>query len=354
MTSRPAPLPALICAAAPIAAAEPPRRLPRIDRVLLATAAILVGLALKSPAQAIDTLRFVLASAAGIGPFLLASVLSAGWLRAAGADRSIGLAFRARPAAAIVLAAAFGALSPLCSCGVIPLIAALLLSGVPLAPVMAFWIASPVMAPDMYLITAGALGFEFATAKAIAAVAIGMLAGFATWPLQRQQAFARPLRRRIDNGAGSEVLAGSPVQWRFWRSAERLERFWRESLRSAGFLAKWLLLAFVLESLMLAWLPADAVSSWVGDNALAIPLAALIGVPSYVNGYAAVPVVAGLLQSGMAPGAAMSFMTAGAMTSLPAALAVFSLVRGQVFAWYLLLALALSMLSGYGYAAWLA
>jgi uncharacterized membrane protein YraQ (UPF0718 family) len=42
------------------------------------------------------------------------------------------------------------------------------------------------------------------------------------------------------------------------------------------------------------------------------------------------------------------------MTSLPAALAVFSLVRRRVFACYLLLALVLSILSGYAFAAWLA
>ena len=51
------------------------------------------------------------------------------------------------------------------------------------------------------------------------------------------------------------------------------------------------------------------------------PLAVTVGVPAYLNGYAAIPVVAGLMQTGMAPGAAMAFMIAGAMTSIPAAIA---------------------------------
>lgn len=105
---------------------------------------------------------------------------------------------------------------------------------------------------------------------------------------------------------------------------------------------------------MLDWLPAGALGAFVGDGAWAIPLSALIGVPAYLNGYAAVPVVAGLIERGMAPGAALAFMVAGAMTSIPAAIAVFTLVKARVFAWYLLLALLLSMLSGYGYALWLA
>jgi uncharacterized protein len=348
------PLPAPACG--PSCSAPRPSHwtdpLRRLDRVVLATLGLLAGLALFDPAQALATLVFTAGSALGIGPFLLASVLSAAWLRAAGADRSIALAFNAHPGKAIVLAALVGALSPFCSCGVIPVIAALLLSGVPLAPVMAFWVASPVMAPDMYFITAGALGFEFATAKALAAFAIGLAAGSATAALQRAGAFAAPLRVTVGSGCAGSALAAGPLRWRFWRDPAATAAFRAEALRSSAFLAKWLLLAFVLESLMLAWLPAGSLAAWVGDNALAIPLAALIGVPTYLNGYAAIPLVAGLLESGMSAGAAMSFMTAGAMTSVPAAIAVFTLVRGRVFAWYLLLALSLSMLAGYSYAAW--
>lgn len=340
------------------AAAPPLRRFwrasERIDGAVAATGGLLCGIALLAPAQLADTLRFVAESAAGIAPFLLASVIAAAWLQAAGADRLIGRAFTANPHRAIMLAALLGALSPFCSCGVIPVIASLLVAGVPLAPVMAFWVASPVMAPDMYLITAGALGFEFATAKALAAIGAGLVAGFATQLLQTQPAFAEPLRRRACSACAGAALSGGAVRWAFWRHAGAGRHFAREALRNARFLAKWLLLAFVLESLMLAWLPAGLLASWVGDNALAIPLAALIGVPAYLNGYAAVPVVAGLIQGGMAPGAGMAFMVAGAMTSIPAAIAVYTLVKRRVFAWYLLLALLLSITSGYGYALWLA
>lgn len=144
------------------------------------------------------------------------------------------------------------------------------------------------------------------------------------------------------------------MHWAFRQETGGVARFAREALRNGLFLGKWLLLAFVLESLMLAWLPTKLLAGWVGGNALAMPLAALIGVPAYLNVYAAVPVVAGLLQGGMAPGAAMAFMVAGAMTSIPAAIAVFTLVKRRVLAWHVLLALLLSITSGYGYALWLA
>jgi len=58
-----------------------------------------------------------------------------------------------------------------------------------------------------------------------------------------------------------------------------------------------------------------------------IPIAAFVGAPSYLNGYAAIPLVSGLLEMGMTPGAAMAFVTAGAVSSIPAAIAVFALVK---------------------------
>jgi hypothetical protein len=103
---------------------------------------------------------------------------------------------------------------------------------------------------------------------------------------------------------------------------------------------------------MVAWLPAETIAAWLGRDSLwAIPLAVGVGVPAYLNGYAAVPVVAGLLQTGMAPGAALAFMTAGGVTSIPAAVAVWALVRRTVFGWYLLLALLGSILAGLLYQA---
>jgi uncharacterized protein len=53
-------------------------------------------------------------------------------------------------------------------------------------------------------------------------------------------------------------------------------------------------------------------------------------------------------------GAALVFMVAGAVTSVPAAIAVFALVRRPVFLRYLALALVGSIAAGYGYQGWLA
>ena len=55
----------------------------------------------------------------------------------------------------ILIASLIGAVTPVCGLGVLPLIASLLRRGVPLAPIMAFWVSSPVTDPSMMIITGG-------------------------------------------------------------------------------------------------------------------------------------------------------------------------------------------------------
>ena len=54
---------------------------------------------------------------------------------------------------------------------------------------------------------------------------------------------------------------------------------------------------------------------------------------------------------GMAPGAAMSFMLAGGVSCIPAAIAVWALVKPRVFAAYLGFALIGSVLAGLAWGA---
>ena len=118
-------------------------------------------------------------------------------------------------------------------------------------------------------------------------------------------------------------------------------------LENALFLGKWLLIAYMVESLMLAYVPAETIARVLGGEGLQpIMLGALVGAPAYLNGYAAVPLVDVLLAQGMAPGAAMSFMLAGGVSSIPAAIAVWALVKPRVFAAYLGIALVGSLAAG--------
>ncbi|WP_333669672.1 permease [Elioraea tepidiphila] len=343
-----------------IDAAVPPKpdwraRLRRADRVLLAIAAILIVLLIAAPGQAFASLRFLAGALASIAPFLAISVLVAGWAKATGADQQVARAFQGHETVAILAAAGFGALSPFCSCGVIPLIAGLLAAGVPIAPVMAFWLASPLMDPNQFAILVGAIGFEFAVAKTLAALGIGLLGGFGTLAIVGAGGLADPLRPTVGRPSACRAKRSlkppAPV-WRFWTEPERAQMFVTESGRSAWFLLRWLSLAFLIESLMVVWVPGEAVARLLGEgNAFAIPLAVLLGVPAYLNGFAAIPLVSGLIGLGMSPAVGLTFMLAGGVTSIPAAMAVWALVKPRVFAAYLAFAALGALAAGYAFMA---
>jgi len=321
----------------------------RFDHAWLAVALIAAAVLVVDAVQFARSLRFTGTSLVAIAPYLALAVALAAYARASGADGLIARAFQGRLSTMIVVAALFGALSPFCSCGVIPLIAALLAMGVPLPAVMAFWLSSPLMDPSMFALTAGTLGLGFAVAKTVAAVGIGLSGGFATVALMNRGAFTEPLRPEVGDGgcAGAAVRRQKPVVWKFWGDPPRRQSFATEASRSLLFLGKWLTLAFLLESLMLAWVPADSIARVLGPDSLwAIPIAVVVGVPAYLNGYAALPLVAGFLDLGVAPGAGMAFLIAGGVTSIPAAIAVWALVRRQVFLWYIALSLAGGLAAG--------
>ena len=272
-------------------------------------------------------------------------------LKATSATTLVARAFEGRETRMIVLAALLGGLAPFCSCEVVPFIAALLAAGVPLSAIMAFWLSSPLIDPPTVIITGSVLGWEFALGKAVAAVCLGLFGGFGVRLVARQRAFAAPLRATVDNGSGccggQDELPDVSLQWRFWGSAARRATFRAELGVNALFLFKWLSFAYLLQALLVTYVPTDLIAGLVGGDGFgSIAMGAVVGAPAYVNGYAAPALVAGLMEKGMSAGAAMAFMVAGSVTCIPAMVAVWSLVRGRVFATYVALGILGAFLSG--------
>jgi uncharacterized membrane protein YraQ (UPF0718 family) len=361
--------------------------------------------------QLFDILRFVAESAWSVLPVFLLSISLGVLVRALELDGAIRKAFSARIGVSILLATAVGAFSPFCSCTVVPVIAGLLIAGVPLAPVMAFWIASPTMDPEIFALSAGLLGWDLAVTRLIATLLLSLGAGYLTLTLTKV-GFLRGavLRRKAEGGKQTRGTGGegccSPAPAKAPTTPELVplgdrggrtafvsapgaavagppavgacgsgcatgaangapeERWWSPTVRSlrglswgevGGDVAKeswrlgrWLLLAFALEALILAYVPQEAIAGMLGgSNPLAVPLAALVGAPLYMTEVAALPIVSGLLEGGMSPGAAIAFLIAGPATTVPAMAAVWALVRPRVFALYAAIAVVGAALLGF-------
>ncbi len=301
-----------------------------------------------------DLVGFALDALVGTLPFIAFAVLAIASLKATGAEAVVARAFQGPELRMIVFAALVGGLAPFCSCEVIPFIAALLALGAPLSAVMAFWIASPLMDPAMFLITAGTIGTDFAIAKTAAAVVLGLLSGLSVMAFRNSALFADPLRANAPGrgcGCGPSPFEGKPV-WAFWKEQPRIDAFVETARENGLFLLKWLSLAYLVEAMMVRWVPAEWIAGVLGgDGFFPIFLGALVGAPAYLNGYAAPPMIGALIDQGMSQGAAMSFVVAGGASSIPAAMAVWALVKPRVFGAYISFALVGAILAGVAWSA---
>lgn len=326
------------------------------DRVWMVVIALILAIMVFDWANTPSVLGFAFSALANTAPYMLFAVLAIGFLKATGAETLVAKAFQGQEKRMIVVAALVGGLAPFCSCEIIPFIAGLLAVGTPLSAVMALWLSSPLMDPSIFVITAGELGWNFAVAKTVIAVSLGLIGGFTVYFLTRGGAFQDVVLKRKPGGCCGvrKPFEGEPV-WKFWHQDERRAVFVEESRSNGLFLLKWLSLAYVIEALMVHYVPAETIASIVGGTGLwPIVLSAAVGAPAYLNGYAAPAIVSGLMDHGMTGGAAMAFVIAGGITSIPAMTAVFALVKKPVFATYLALGFSGAILSGVGYSAFLA
>jgi len=323
-------------------------------------------------------------------PYMLITIPIAVAVNMSGASKYVGRAMKAKPITAIFLAMIVGAFSPLCSCSVIPVVWSLLVGGVPLAPVMVFWLASPSMDPEIFFLSASMIGWNLAVWRLVATMFLSLGAGFIIhfmvtrkWlgeDIMREQPlhsdlslsgiFKAPVNltknlfRRMfptpepllsismpasDCGCSVDEPAddaGSVQSLEELGSAESYNtikigsnnfgsRLLTESGKATWMISKFMLLALFLETLIKLYVPSEWIISVLGvENNFAILNAAVLGIPVYTNSLAALGMVGGLLTQGMSPAAALAFLIAGPTTTIPAMAAVWSLVKNRIFALY--------------------
>ena len=350
-----------------------------------------------------QVLRSVLAAFVHILPWLALTIPASVWLKRSGMASKIEGRLKGRVGRAILIATLVGAVSPFCSCGVVPIVAALLTGGVPLSAVMSFWLASPSMDPEIFFLSVGTLGLKLALWRLGATFVMSLGAGFLTLWISRRgwlgkdilraspasstgaapkaqtagraRAFRPAAARQVALGpalaleGASSCSCGSQVSRPRTAGAGRTSPLasrlvgldWagigRDSLGMLGRLSLFMGIAFLLEALITRYVPQNLVAARLGGSSpLAIPFATLLGIPFYTTELSALGIVAGLLAQGMAPAAALAFLIGGGVTTLPAMSAVWGIVRPRVFALYLGFCILGSLASGYAYMAvdWLA
>lgn len=324
-------------------------------------------------------------------PYLLASVVVASALQVyVGTDRLADW-LRRRTGLAVVAAVIVASVTPFCSCGTTAVVLGAMASAVPWAPVVAFMVSSPLTSPGEYVMSVGLFGPRFATTYFFAAVVIGLGAGGAAYLIERTGWLVGQARMTPPDAAGAACAVGTPdacgdacgatgtttaadvaplaadatplaAEGRVTlavlettsccaappaprtatptvptaRTAPRPSRLpaFRTALLDNGRRLAIFFLGFAaLGYLLIELIPTHVLTTYLGgDSPLAVPLAALLGIPVYLNGDASLPMVASLMDGGMGAGPALAFLITGAGTSVGAVSGMLVIARWRVVA----------------------
>lgn len=341
----------------------------------------------------------------GVWPFLLISVVVAAALTTyVGGDR-LAAALRANTAVAVIGAVALAAFTPFCSCGTTAIVLGAMASRVPWAPLVAFMVASPLTSPGEYVLSAGLFGMPFATTFFVAAIVLGLAAGAVTHALERTgllagQARVRPSSAAADldvnpdanpdadldakaacctttaeppapaccdtaggSGGGGGTSAATTVaispampaaSVATWRARYKVDLFAGEVVATARRLALFFFGFATIGYLVIEAVPGAWVTGHVGgDTPWAVVIAALAGIPVYLNPDGSLPMVAALMDGGMGPGPALAFLVTGAGTSIGAISGMFVIARARIVALIIGLLLGGALLLGWIAPLWL-
>jgi uncharacterized membrane protein YraQ (UPF0718 family) len=346
--------------------------------------------------QVIYILNFMLKSFLHVWPYLLITIPLAVWVNLSDFSRHFKSLMSKSPWLSILLATIVGAFSPFCSCGVIPVISSLLIGGVPLAPVFAFWVASPSMDPEIFFLSVSVLGWKLAVWRLASTFSISILAGVVTHLLVKSGYITSYLKDKtgststfswnrvisrfgmIFKSQGKEMMSPaavacctSGIQYVGRATAcctenpvvsnscacsgsaleEKELPLWKriakESVKSVWMISKFMGLAFLLNALLNLYVPQEAIGRLLNQQGfVSVIIAAVLGVPVYTSNLTALPLVGGLLQLGLHPGAALAFLISGPMTTIPAMVAVYGITTRKVFGLYVFFALFGALLFG--------
>ncbi|TMN81870.1 MULTISPECIES: SO_0444 family Cu/Zn efflux transporter [unclassified Pseudoalteromonas] len=237
-----------------------------------------------------------------------------------------------------VKAALIGAPMPLCSCGVIPAAIGLRRAGASKSATTAFLVSTPETGVDSVSVSYALLGPFMAIIRPIAAICSAIVAGVLVGrDTDRQQ--TKPTadaQTKISCCASKTAEPEVKISCCASKTAEpevktsccdkpnkALQSQSQKIRRAISFSCNkllsdtmvWLMIGLFFAALVQTYVPESFLTQW-GSGILAMLVVILISIPMYICATASTPIAAGLLLSGVSPGAVLVFMLAGPATNI--------------------------------------
>lgn len=261
-------------------------------------------------------------------PYLVAGILFTVLVKLFVSKKMIAEFFHYNSNLSILMAAVIGVLSPLGSYVIIPLSAALFTVGLPLPVLMTLLIASPLITPNLYFLTAGAFGHEMAVARLLSSFLLGLAGGYLTvWAVNKKWI----ITDKVLKATGQHHISG------FETGTDRglWKEFWYDLYRMARYVSRYFFLAIILAAAIKIFVSPNWIIRYLGSNDFfTVLLTTAAGVPFYVCGGAAIPVMQQLAEFGMTKGAVLAFFISGPATKVSSLVLVYGIFQKKIFAVY--------------------
>jgi len=210
------------------------------------------------------------------------------------------------------LGAVLGALTPFCSCSTIPVTVGLLKAKAPFGGVMSFLLASPVLNPIILGMFLFLLGWKACLAYGIVAFFAAVLAGY-VFHKSGLEKDIKPL-----GAARSGCCCGDGFVMPRLTFGQKLAWSLKVALEDFRGVLVYMVAGVAIGAAVYGYVPASFVASVAGPgNPLAIPVAALVGIPLYVRAETMIPIAVALSGKGMGMGAVIALIIGGAGMSIP-------------------------------------
>lgn len=238
------------------------------------------------------------------------------------------------------VAALLGTVTPFCSCSSVPIFIGFTRAGLPLGLTFSFLISSPLVDVASMFMLMSFFGAHFSIAYVIVGIVLAVIGGalISSLRLEHQvKEYTAPVKAFYSE---SETFD----------QRQRLRYAKTDTLMIVKNVYRYILLGVAVGAFIHNWIPQTFILAVLGEeNAFAVLLAALIGIPIYADLFGAIPIAEALYLAGVPAGTILALMMAITALSMPSIIMLSKVLKPKLLGIFVSVVAAGIILIGYGF-----
>ncbi|MCC0699721.1 permease [Clostridioides sp. ZZV15-6383] len=238
-----------------------------------------------------------------------------------------------------------GTFTPFCSCSTVPVLVGLTKVKAPFGPTMTFLFTSPFLDPAVVVLMLALFGVKITVVYSAIVLMLPLIIGI----LLEKLGFEKYVKN-VDVKKSQEINLYD-VSLNLSRK-ELIKKYLIDSAKDALKLyisvLPYLIIGVLIGSLMYNVVPQDVIAKYVGDDNLwAVPIAAILGIPLYLNSTTILPIGVALSSTGIGLGPIIALIIGGTGASIPEIILLNKLFKKQLIITFIVATFVIAISAGY-------